>query len=164
MTIRLALPLLLAGAASLAPPAALAQYACSVTAAGTVNFMAYNPSSSTPAIASTQTTLTCTHVSGGAQSIDWAMTLTSGGSGNCSQRRMSRPGDSLNYNIYQDSIAGGVWGNAGCATFPAGNMRVTPGGPNRTRSVTRTLYGQVPIGQFVSAGTYHDTLVLTITY
>jgi spore coat protein U-like protein len=149
---------------ALACTPALAQYSCSVSTAGTVNFLTYNPSSATPALASTQTTLTCTHVSGGAQSIDWTMTLTNGNSANCNARTMTRTGDSLQYNIYQDSIAGGVWGNPGCATFPAGNFKVGPGTGNNSRSVTKTLYGRIPISQFVSAGTYNDTLVLTISY
>jgi spore coat protein U-like protein len=145
-------------------PAGAQAYSCSVTAPGAVNFGAYNPSSGTPLLASTTTTLTCTHVSGGAQSIDYTMTLTNGNSGNCNARTLTRPGDSLSYNIYQDSIAGGVWGNAGCATFPSGTIRVTNGAPNNVKSVTVTLYGQVPISQFVSSGTYSDTLTLTFTY
>ena len=164
MTVLRSLSRLAAFAAAIACAPAMAQYACSVSAPGTINFLTYSPSSGTPALASTQATLTCSHVGGGAQSIDWSMTLTNGNSGNCNARTMTRPGGALSYNIYQDSIAGGVWGNLGCATFPAGNFKVGPGTGNLTRSVTKTLYGQIPISQFVSAGTYNDTLILTISY
>jgi spore coat protein U-like protein len=143
---------------------AWAQYACNVTAAGAVNFGTYTPSSGTPALGSTSTTLTCSYVSGGAQKVDWSMTLSSGNSGNCNARTLTKPGDALNYNIYQNSIAGGVWGDLACATYPFGTMTVGPGGGNGTRSVTYTLYGQIPISQYVSAGSYNDFLTLTITY
>lgn len=157
---RLALALLV----SLVSSMASAQYACNVSAPGTINFLTYTPASGTPAIASTAVTLTCTHVGGGAQSIDWSMTLSNGSSNNCNARTMRKASDTLRYNIYQDSIAGGIWGNPGCATFPAGNFKVGPGTGNNSRSVTRTLYGQVPISQFVPAGTYSDTLTITISY
>jgi spore coat protein U-like protein len=109
-------------------------------------------------------TLTCTHISGGTERIDWSMVLSNGGSANCNARAMAGPGASLNYNIFQNSVAGGVWGNVACATFPAGQLRVGPGAGNSTDSATRTLFGQIPIGQFVPAGAYSDSLLLTIEY
>jgi spore coat protein U-like protein len=143
---------------------ASAQFSCAVTAPGAINFLVYNPASGTPAIGSTDTTLTCTHLSGGVQRIDWTMVLSDGGSGNCNARTMAGPGSTLNYNVYQTTVGGGVWGNAACATFPAGRLTVGPGAGNGTRSTTQTLFGQIPIGQFVSAGIYSDSLQLTIEY
>ena len=143
---------------------AFAAFSCAVSAPGAVNFLVYNPASGTPALGSTSVTLTCTHLSGGLDRIDWSMVLTSGGSGNCNARAMTGAGGSLSYNIYQNSVAGGVWGNAGCAAFPAGQLRVGPGAGNNTDSTTQTLFGQIPIAQFVAAGTYTDSLLLTIEY
>jgi spore coat protein U-like protein len=77
---------------------------------------------------------------------------------------MTSGGNTLDYNIFQNSVAGGVWGNLACATYPFGTMNVGPGGGNGTRSVTYTLYGQIPVGQFVAAGTYSENLTLTINY
>ncbi len=150
-------------AATVAAPA-VAQYACNVAGGGSINFLVYNPSSGSPALASTGVTLTCTHVSGGVQRIDWTMELSNGGSGNCNARTLAGPGSTLGYNIYQTTIANGIWGNAACGTYPAGRLTVGPGAGNGTRSVTNTLYGQIPTGQFVSAGTYNDSLLLTIVY
>ena len=141
-----------------------AQYACSVSAGGVVNFAFYNAASSTPAIANSSATLTCSYVSGGAQKVDWMMTLSNGVSGDCNARTMTGPGAVLSYNIYQNSVAGGVWGNLACASYPFGTMTVGPGVGNGTRTVTYTLYGQIPVGQFVAAGTYTENLTLTITY
>ena len=153
------LPLLLA----LAAPATA--QVCNVSAGGSINFLTYNPASGSPTQASSTATLMCTYNgSSGAQKVDWNMTLTNGGSGNCNARALPGPSASLNYNIYQNSIAGGVWGNAGCGTFPSGTMTLSPGAGNNTRTVTNTLFGQVPIGQFVPAGTYTENLTLTVNF
>ena len=155
--------LLLACAAFACMPVA-AQYSCSVSAGGAVNFLGYNPSSGSPAIASSSATLTCNYLSGSAQKVDWSMVLSNGSSGDCNARRMASGGGTLDYNIFQNSVAGGVWGNLACATYPFGTMTVGPGAGNGTRSVTYTLYGQIPVGQFVAAGTYSENLTLTINY
>jgi spore coat protein U-like protein len=156
--------MLLLGSALTSVPA-LAQAACAVSGSGSVNFLTYNPASATATLASAVVTLTCTYAgSGGNERIDWSMQLTNGNSNDCNARRLAGPSDALNYNIYQNSVGGGVWGNLACATYPSGRMTVGPGVGNSSRSVSNTLYGQIPTGQFVSAGTYTDLLVLTVSY
>jgi len=114
---------------SLAAGAPTAAQVCNLSAGSSINFLTYNPASGSPAIASTDATLTCTFSgSGGSQKV----------------------------------IAGGVWGNAGCATFPSGQMNLSNGNPQR--SVTQTLFGQIPVGQFVSAGVYSENLTLTVNF
>ena len=106
----LLLPLLVA-----LPAAAVAQV-CNVSAGGSINFLTYNPASGAPTVASSTVTLTCTYNgSGGSQKVNWDMTLTNGSSGDCKARALPGTSSSLNYNIYQNSVAGGVWGNAGAA-------------------------------------------------
>ena len=160
----LAAPLLLSAllAAASAPSAA---QSCSATTAGSINFMTYNPAAGAPTLASAAVTLTCTYTgSGGAQKVDWSMLVSDGSSGDCKARAMPGASESLNYNIYQNSIAGGVWGNLACGTFPAGQMNLTPGSGGNTKSVTNTLYGLIPAGQFVGAGAYTENLLLTISF
>ena len=148
-----------------ATPGPAAAQSCMVSTAGSINFLTYNPAAGAPTLASASVTLRCTHSgSGGAQKIDWSMFLSDGSSGDCKARSMPGPSGSLNYSIYQNSIAGGVWGNLGCGTFPAGQMNLTPGGGGNTKSVTNTLYGLIPAGQFVNAGTYTENLLLTINF
>jgi spore coat protein U-like protein len=146
-------------------------YSCVLSAASIdVAFGAYDPVSLTPRTTNASITLTCTHQSGGAQQVNWAMELSNGSSGTCSGasgrtlRRVGSPTDMIGYNIYQGSLGGGVWGNVGCGTFPSGSFNVTPGGPGRIRSVSQTLFGQIPINQFAPAGSYTDPLVLTISF
>jgi spore coat protein U-like protein len=164
MTRSLCRLLVLGGAAYASAIPAIAAFTCSVTAPGSINFLVYNPASGTPALGSTDVTLTCSYLGGGVERIDWTMVLTNGSSGNCNARTLVGPSDTLNYNVYQNNVGGGVWGNAGCATFPAGRLTVGPGAGNGTRSATQTLFGQIPIGQYVSAGTYADSLLLTVEY
>jgi len=143
----------------------VAAQTCTVSAAGNINFMTYNPASGAPTLASASVTLTCTYTgSSGAQKVNWDMQLTNGGSGDCNARAMPGPSDSLSYNVYQNNVAGGVWGNSGCGTYPLGQINLSPGAGNNTRSVTNTLYGQIPTGQFVGAGTYTENLVLTVNF
>ena len=143
----------------------VAAQTCTVSAAGNINFMTYNPASGAPTLASASVTLTCTYSGGsGAQKVNWDMQLTNGSSGDCNARAMPGSSDALSYNIYQNNVAGGVWGNSGCGTNPTGQMNLTPGGGGNTKSVTNNLYGQIPVGQFVGAGTYTENLVLTVNF
>ena len=160
---RLLLALCFSCMATLCAPV-LAQYSCSATTTGSMNFLVYNPASGTPATASVTANLTCTHLGGGAQKISWAMELSNGSSGTCNGRSMPGPSDILNYNIYINSIGGGVWGNAGCASFPFGQVTVSNGAGNIVRTVTNTLFGQIPVGQYVAVGTYTENLTLTFSY
>jgi spore coat protein U-like protein len=145
--------------------APVAAQTCTVSTAGSINFMTYNPASGAPTLASASVTLTCTYTgSSGAQKVNWDMQLMNGTSGNCNARAMPGPSSSLSYNIYQNNVAGGVWGNPGCGTYPVGQMNLSPGAGNNTRSVTNILYGQIPTGQFVNAGTYTENLVLTVNF
>ena len=142
--------------------AASAQYSCTASV-GNIAFNNYNGASATPATASTTATLTCTATGGLIQIVPWSMQLSNGSSGNCNARVMNGPsGATLSYNIYRGSVAGGVWGNAGCATFPSGNLLIVNGGAPRT--VSNILFGQVPAGQFVQVGAYADVLSLTFSF
>jgi len=164
MSRALAAPMLL-WALLVGATAPAAAQSCMVSTAGSINFMTYNPASGAPTLASAAVTLTCTNSgSGSLQRVAWNMLVSDGSSGDCKARAMPGASESLNYNIYQNSIAGGVWGNLACGTFPAGQMTLTPGGGGNTRSVTNTLYGLIPAGQFVGAGAYTENLLLTISF
>ena len=153
-------------------PAAAQTFTCAASSASlALSFGVYDPISTTPRTASANVTLTCTHQSGGSQSVNWSMRLSNGSSVTCagaSGRTLRRTGsltDTIGYNVYVGSLAGGVWGNIGCGSFPSGSFNVTPGVPNNIKSVSQTLFGQIPVNQLnVAAGSYSDGLVLTISY
>jgi len=153
---------LAAGLAAMATPA-LGAYSCGVSGGGSIDFLAYDPFG-VPATASTTVTLTCNHLGGGNEFINWTMTLTNGSSGTCTARQMQRQGSpsaALGYNVYQGATST-VWGNASCMTFPSGTLQVNNGNP--AASTIQTMRGVLPAGLCVPAGNYVDSLVLTVSF
>lgn len=72
-------------------------------------------------------------------------------------RQMAGPSSAvLSYALYRDAARTQNWGNT------AGTDTVSGTGDGMTRSIT--VYGAVPAGQFVSPGSYSDTIVVTVTY
>lgn len=158
--------LILALALLCASAPGFAAYSCGVSSGGSINFLTYNPNAAAPT-ANATVTLMCTHLSGGRETIPWAMTLSNGSSGTClgatgrTMLRQASPTATVGYNIYQNSLPA-EWGNIGCGTFPFGVLRVTNGNP--VDSTVQTLRGVMPAGQLVPAGSYLETLVLTVVF
>ena len=70
------------------------------------------------------------------------------------------PIDGLGYNVFTSPSMAVVWGDGtgGTSTVAMGPV------PGRRPLRPVTIYGRIPAGQNVSAGTYSDTLVVTITW
>lgn len=137
-----------AGAAATLSSRAEAAATCTVSTAG-VAFGAYNPLNATATDGVGSVTVSCSGNPG-------AMTLSSGTgqSGSYSARVMKSGTSSLNYNLYTTATRTTVWGNG------------TSGTSTRSLSAvgTYTVYGRIPALQNVSAGTYTDSVVVTLTY
>jgi spore coat protein U-like protein len=72
-------------------------------------------------------------------------------------RKMTGPGSAmLNYSLFRDSGLTQNWG----MTVGTDTLSSTGNGVAQNFSV----YGQIPAGQFVTPGTYNDTIIATITY
>jgi spore coat protein U-like protein len=87
----------------------------------------------------------------------------SASSGSITARQMQKSGgtDMLSYNIYRDATRLAVWGQ----TAGVDTMTITQNLPNKaTTTVSFTLYGRINGLQNVSAGSYGDTLTVTIDY
>ncbi len=78
----------------------------------------------------------------------------SAGSGTIDQRLMASGASQLGYNLYTDSARLFVWGD--------GVSRSTVSATGT--AVDLTVYGRIPAQQNVTAGTYTDTVVVTVTY
>lgn len=140
-----------------------AAYTCQVATSGAIDFLTYDPFSPAPT-ASATVTLTCTHLGGGNEFINWAMTLSNGSSGSCVNRQMQRqssPPATLDYAVYQGATST-VWGNGSCASFPSGQLQINNGNP--VRSTAQTMRGVLPAGQTAPIGSYLDALVLTVSF
>lgn len=85
----------------------------------------------------------------------YAVKLETGkGSGDIRVRKMSSQEDSIFYNLYIDPARIFIWGDGTCGTrFPSGSGQQT-----------FTVYGRVPPRQNVGAGTYEDTVTVTIEW
>ena len=126
--------------------------------AGAMTFSSYDPSASSDNDATATITSTCT--SGGAAKI----TMSQGGASRPGStdtvplRAMKTAGDFpefLGYHLYTDDDRAIVWGND-----DASGRAITADGSAQTF----TAYGRIPKEQVVGAGTFSDSVAVTLTY
>jgi spore coat protein U-like protein len=79
----------------------------------------------------------------------------SAGSGTYPQRLMAGGAGALPYNLYTDATRTLVWGDGSGST---GTVSVT------TSSSDIPVYGRIRAGENVAAGSYADSLVVTVSY
>ena len=130
--------------------------ACVVTAPS-LNFGPYDGLSGAPATTSASATVTCNEAPPPTVTLELG---PSGVSGGFFPRQMRQQGgsDRLSYNFYADPGGATVWGDGTGGTVTQ-SQRVM-----KNKPWTVTLYGRVPAGQDVSAGSYSDTLTITINF
>jgi spore coat protein U domain-containing protein, fimbrial subunit CupE1/2/3/6 len=121
---------------------------------GTLNFGNYNPTATSALNGSTTVTLTCTPGS----SYNIAMNAGSGSGATTTLRQMTLGGGSatLGYALFQDSGYSVNWGTG--SSVEAGTTSTT--------SLTNTInvYGQIPANEVAGAGSYTDSVTMTVTY
>jgi spore coat protein U-like protein len=134
---------LIAGGARAAPT-------CKGLSTSPVAFGSYNPVSATP----TDSVGTISYFCPGALSP--VISISAGGAGSFSPRGMVGA-DVLGYNLYTDAARTVVWGDGTSGT-------VTAPGVVSTNPATANIYGRIFPLQNVSAGSYSDTLIVTINF
>ncbi len=144
---------MLAGLGLLAPGQARA--ACQIRSAVGLNFANYTPTSPLPLDTAGSITYQCL-----LQLTPMTIDLSPGQSGTHAHRSMRGPAsNTLSYNLYVDAARLLVWGNGA-----SGTSRYGPVIPLLAIDVTVPIYGRIPAQQTVPAGTYSDTLVMTMTF
>jgi len=126
---------------------------CSITTTP-VAFGAYNPITTNltaPLDGTGTVVVTCTK--GAGTRIDLGLGTNASGT----TRRMAGGSDFLTYGLYQDSGRAIAWG---AGTAAGQTITVSPSKAARTF----TVFGRVPAGQDVAAGSYADTVVATINF
>jgi spore coat protein U-like protein len=148
-----ALTLAAALAMLLTPSRALAAGSCSISVTSVV-FGNYNVFDSSDQDSTGTVVFRC---NGGAKDI--VVTLGQGQSGTFSPRTMRNGSEALAYNLYLNAARTTVWGDGtnGTQTYFSANP------PNNT-DVTVTIYGRIPAGADVSAGSYSDTVSAVINF
>jgi spore coat protein U-like protein len=71
-------------------------------------------------------------------------------------RKMTSGGATVNYSLYTDAGRSTVWGNT------VGTDTVSATGNGAAQSTT--VFGRVPVQTTPTAGTYNDTVTVTVTY
>ncbi len=130
---------------------------CTASASG-IALGSYDPFSPTPVTSSGTVTVECTLSIALAGSYDIA--LSTGSSGSFAPRTMMNGGSALNYNLYTSPALTQVWGDG-----TAGSAQVTRSFTALLFvSQTTNIYAEIPAGQNVAAGSYADTITVTVTY
>jgi spore coat protein U-like protein len=124
---------------------------CVVTA-DDLDFGAYDPTAGSAHAATTTLEVTCTP----GTDYDIALDEGSGAGATIASRLMTQGGDTLTYSLFQDSGHTSLWGDT------LGVNTVGDTGDGTAQSFT--VYGRIPAGQYQPAGTYLDTVTVTVEY
>jgi len=126
--------------------------ACVVTS-NSLAFGNYNPTSASPTDATSTFDVLCT--AGTSYSVGLNAGTKAGAT--VTTRQMSSGGNVLSYSLYSDSSRTTNWGNTpGTDTPSPTTAGVLPS--------TFTVYGRIPAQQNVQAGSYADTVTITVSY
>ena len=133
---------------------------CSITA-DPLDFGTYNPLGGSNADATGNVSVQCGALIAGVN-ISYEVTLGTGMSGVFTNRTLSNGSDTLAYNLYTDTSRTIIWGDGSSGTSTITN------GYFLSVLIPRVddfpIYGRVPYGQNVEAGTYTDSIVATVIF
>ena len=127
---------------------------CQFTSVIGVNFGTYSVFNTSPTASTGSVTYKCNN---GANSV--TIDLSRGSAATYFPRQMLKSTEALQYNLYLDAAATQVWGDG-----TGGTVQYGPVNPPGNTNVTVTIFGRVPPGQDVSAGSYVDTITATINF
>ena len=146
---RLAAAALLGCALFCASPA---EAACTITTTS-VAFGSYDVFSATPVDSTGTVSFQCFI------NFNVTVALSRGASTTFTPRTMKKGSEALSYNLYQDAARTAIWGDGTGGTTVYSNTF-----PPILQTVTLTIYGRIPPGQDISAGTYTDTIIATVNF
>jgi spore coat protein U domain-containing protein, fimbrial subunit CupE1/2/3/6 len=129
---------------------------CVIGSSPAVNFSSYDPivgNASSDLDVNGTLTLTCTQGAVATIAMD---TGANASHAIGTTRAMANGSNYLSYELYSDSGLSTVWGTGGSAV-------TEPAAPSDA-AVNYTVYGKVPAGQDVPAGSYSDTVNVTVNF
>ncbi len=129
-----------------------AMAACAISTTG-VNFGTYDVFATAPRDWTGSVTYRCTVTS------PLMIILDKGGATTFNPRQMRNGSKALNYNLYLDASRTIIWGDG-----TGGTHVYTDPAPVKNQSVTVTIFGRIPAGQDVNAGSYSNTITVTINF
>jgi spore coat protein U-like protein len=123
---------------------------CSV-GAGSLAFGNYDPTAASNVDQAGTFQVTCTKGTSATVGLD------TGSNASGSTRRMTDGTDFLSYELFKETARTNVWGNSG-----AGLVALAAAPSNAAQTVT--VYGRISGSQDVRAGSYSDTVIITVTF
>jgi spore coat protein U-like protein len=148
--------LLYAALGALASPAAWAAIGSCTVSATSVAFGIYTPLQAAPLASTGTISIACTGVTG---RTGITIDLSTGASGNYATRTLKAGAFTLNYNLYLDAANTQIWGDGS-----GGSLQGTATIRRRRPNATLTAYGAVAAAQDPAAGSYTDTITVTVNY
>lgn len=137
----------------------LANPICAITAAGPSAI--YDPLGGVDASAVGNIQTSCVYVGLGSATPAYQIQLSSGVSNSYVNRTMRFLSNSLNYNLYTNASYSLVWGNGTGGTSVVGDSYTMTAG---TVIKNYSVYMRIPRAQSVNAGSYADSITVTVTY
>jgi spore coat protein U-like protein len=119
-----------------------------------VNFGNYNVFNATALDSTGRVTYRCNSTA-----FNITIHLSKGASSTFNPRTMTKGAEVLGYNLYRNSARTNIWGDG-----TSGTAFYTRADPPNNSNVNVTVYGRVPAGQDVSAGTFSDTVTAVINF
>ena len=100
--------------------------------------------------------------------VNYSIALNAGGSGTFTPRSMTAGASNLQYNLYTSAALTTIWGDGSGGTQTVSDQIngtcSRSGGRNCSGSQSDTVYGNAPAMQNVVAGSYADTITITVTF
>lgn len=122
-----------------------------------LSFGNYDSMGNTPLDAQGRVTYRCSNRAGTGK---WIVEISlSSGNGGSFRRYLQGPSDRLTYNVYADVQRQVIWGDG-----TAGTHVVSDHAQPNNRDAVIPVYGRIVGGQDVRAGTYSDSLIVTIDF
>ena len=146
----------LAAACLCMPALASAAYNCSISSGGVL--AAYSPTAATTTIVQSSFTITCTRALADASTMSWSVSADNGANSQGTHNRAAFGASRLAYDLFKDSACASQWRGPQAIT---GSLNF--GGSN-SASTTVPFWGCITAGQNVAAGTYTDSVNMSLTY
>jgi spore coat protein U-like protein len=119
-----------------------------------IAFGTYNVFSSAPVDSTGSVMYRCTGNTAGVM-----ITITTGQSLTFLPRQLAKGTERLAYNLFRDAARTTVWGDS-----TGGTSALVDIDPPKKEDVTVTVYGRIPPGQDISAGSYSDTVTVVMNF
>lgn len=134
---------------------------CSITSP-TLDFGSYDPLFGTADDSTAVIQVSCVRTVSPSETANYTLTSSVGNGTSYATRYMLKGVEHLTYNVYRNTGRSQIWGNGASGSFTiTGSFTLNN---NTTRNRNHTLYGRIPALQDITAGTYNDTLVTTVTF